>query len=144
MCVLTADSFEGRQLRNPQAQPETIVPSNSLMFMSGVSSGSLVLIVDLGTEEARTATCSRRPCNSPDDCSTSRPNGPASQNSLFGIRHSGTPKGDQGGNQEQDHHVSHFFSPALTSALSMEGHLMKIYAQNDHFSMVNCTISVER
>jgi len=79
----------------PAAQPEAIGPSNSLMFMSGVASGFLVLIVEAATEEACTTACRI------------------------------------------------FFSPALAYGLSMESHRMKIYAQNNHFYMVHCTISVE-
>jgi hypothetical protein len=81
--------------------------------VSRVSSGFLILIVDITTEETRTATRSRakarRACNSSNDCSATRPNGPAAQYSLLGIGHAGTPNGEQMNNQEQGYRFLHFF-----------------------------------
>ena len=117
--------------------------------MLRVSLGFLILIVDITTEETRTATCSRakgrRACNSSDDCSATRPNSTAAQYPLLGIRHAGTPNGKEKCNQEQGYRLPHFFLHhfevrfIITAllGLTMPGQLKEIHGQNDHFHVVH-------
>ena len=125
----------------------------SRILVSRVSLGFLKLIEDITTEETRSATCSgakgRRACNSSNDCSASRPNGPAAQYSLLGIRHAGTANGEQKWHQERDYHLPHFYpSPVLnhcidTAELKYARATEGIHGQNNHFHVVYCATSAE-